>query len=152
LRLDAVALDLLLERIEIVVLAELERDARAARLRAFAQHDRVVIDGVGEKDRVLLLGGDRHAEDVAVIVGLLLDVGHVVAGVSDFFDSDHMVSPFLSQPLPLWGLSPSPLWGGVGVGVARSCECVDACALPPDPHPTLPTRGRVNVSHAAAQR
>ena len=87
--LDAVALDLFLERVEIVVLAELERDARASSLRAFAQHDRVVIDGVGEKDRVLLLGRDRHAEDVAVIIGLLLDVGHVVAGVGDLFDADH---------------------------------------------------------------
>jgi hypothetical protein len=37
---------------------------------------------------------------------------------------------------------PSPLWGGVGVGVARFYKCVDACALPPDPHPSLPTRGK----------
>ena len=88
------ALHLLLERVEIVALAELKADAHAFRLRAFAQHDGVMIDGVGEKGRVLLLGGDRHAEDVAVIVGLLLDVGHFVAGVGDFFDADHTVSPF----------------------------------------------------------
>ena len=103
------ALDLLLERIEIVVLAELKSDAPASGLRAFAQHHRVMIDGVGEEGRVLLLGRDRHAEDVAVIIGLLLDVGHFVAGVGDFFDADHAVSPFFSSPLPLVGR------GGVGV-------------------------------------
>ena len=90
------ALDLLLEGIEIVALAELKADAHASGLRAFAQDHRVMIDGVGEEGRVLLLGRDRHAEDVAVIIGLLLDVGHFVAGVGDFLDADHADISFSS--------------------------------------------------------
>src|SRR6202042_955564 len=36
-----------------------------------------------------------------------------------------------------------PSWGGgVGGGVARLNANVDARASPPDPHPSLPTRGR----------
>ena len=38
-------------------------------------------------------------------------------------------------------LFPSPLWGGVGVGVERFYTSVDASASPPDPLPTLPHKG-----------
>jgi hypothetical protein len=34
---------------------------------------------------------------------------------------------------------PSPLWGGVGVGVGRLRESVDECDPPRDPHPRPPT-------------
>src|SRR5579862_8247545 len=40
-------------------------------------------------------------------------------------------------------LLPSPLWGGVGGGGREASGCVHVCARPPDPHPALPTRGRV---------
>src|SRR5580704_14438048 len=36
---------------------------------------------------------------------------------------------------------PSPLWGGVGVGVERSCRNVDECESPPDPLPNLSPQG-----------
>jgi|HubBroStandDraft_5_1064220.scaffolds.fasta_scaffold90735_1 hypothetical protein len=40
-------------------------------------------------------------------------------------------------------LSPPPLWGREGWGVARRRGSVDAFTEPPDPHPQpLPTRGR----------
>ena len=83
------ALHLLLERVEIVALADLKADAHALRLRALAQHHRVVIDRVGEEDRVLFLGRQRHAEDVGVVVGLLFQVRHFVAGVGDLLHADH---------------------------------------------------------------
>jgi protein ImuA len=38
--------------------------------------------------------------------------------------------------------SPPPCGEGLGVGVGRRRASVDALTLPPDPHPTLPTRGR----------
>src|SRR5580692_1140935 len=47
---------------------------------------------------------------------------------------------------------PSPLWGGVGVGVGRECESVDACALPHDPHPALPTGGREKIEEDQAMQ
>src|SRR5262249_13137512 len=49
------------------------------------------------------------------------------------------------------GLLPSPLWGGVGVGVVRFLPrwCQYCLTAPPPPRrfaPTLPTRGRVAPS------
>ena len=80
--------------------AELEADAHALRLRALAQHDRVMVDRIGEEGRVLVLADQRHAEDVGVIFGLLVDVGHLVAGVGDLADADHADSPcYLLQTL-----------------------------------------------------
>ena len=38
-------------------------------------------------------------------------------------------------------LFPSPLWGGVGVGVGRPGAGVDDCASPPDPPPYPPPQG-----------
>ena len=38
------------------------------------------------------------------------------------------------------------------MGVVRSCGCVDARALPPDPHPTLPHKGGGNSFLLARQR
>ena len=107
--LDAVTLHLLFESIEIVSVAELESRRGAHRAcDALAQHHRMMIDRVGEKGRVLFLGRQRHAENVGVILGLLLEVGHFIAGVGDFLDADHADSPV--------ELFPSPLWGGVRGG------------------------------------
>jgi hypothetical protein len=90
LGLGAVLLHLLLERIEIVVGADLKADARALRLRALAHDHGVMIDGRGEIDRVLVLARNREAEDLGVILDLLVDVGHLVSGVGDLLDADHV--------------------------------------------------------------
>ncbi len=63
LGLDAVACDLLFEVVEIAIGRDLKADAHALRLRALAQHHRMVIDGRGEKDRVLFLGGERQSQE-----------------------------------------------------------------------------------------
>ncbi len=90
------ALHLPLEIVEIVVRPDLEADAHALRLVALAQHHRVMIDRVGEKGRVLVLADERHAEDVGVIFGLLLDIRHLVADVGDLADADHAILLLLS--------------------------------------------------------
>ena len=93
LRLDAVGLHLLFESGEIVALADLKGDAHAVRLRAFAQDHGVMIDRVGEKGGVLFLADERHAQDARVVVGLLFDVGHFIAGVGDLAHTDHADPP-----------------------------------------------------------
>ena len=92
--LDAVALHLLFESVEIIALADLEGDTHALRLWAFAQDDGVMIDRIGEKRGVLFLADQRHAQDVGVIVGLLFDVRHFIAGMGDLAHADHASTPF----------------------------------------------------------
>ena len=52
-----------------------------------------MIDCVGEKRGVLFLANQRHAEDVGVIVDLLFDVRHFIAGVGDLAHTDHADPP-----------------------------------------------------------
>ena len=89
LGLDAVPVHLALERVEVVVGAELKADAHALRLRAPAQHHAVMIDGGGKIGDVLVLLGQRQAENVGVVFDLLVEIGDVVAGVGDLLDADH---------------------------------------------------------------
>jgi hypothetical protein len=88
-RPDAVRRGLFFKCVEIVVRPELKPDAHALHLGAPAQHHRVMIDGVGQIRGILLLGREGQAENVGVISDLLVDVGHLVAGMSDLADADH---------------------------------------------------------------
>src|SRR5262249_32547866 len=104
LRLDALALDLLFERTEIVVGGDLESDTHAFRLRSLAQNHRMMVDGRGEIDGVFALFGRREAEHLGVVFGLLVDIGHFVNRVGDLLDADHVVLrcclfPVENQPL-----------------------------------------------------
>jgi hypothetical protein len=56
---NAVRRSLLLERAEIIVGSDLETDRRAFRYRGAAQDDRVVVNRVGQVDRLLVLAGQR---------------------------------------------------------------------------------------------
>src|SRR5204862_2666946 len=89
LGLDAVALDLALERTEIVLWPDLKSEADAFGLRAPTQHHRVMVDGRGQIDRVLVFPGHGQAEHVGVVFRLLVQVGHLVHGVGDLLDADH---------------------------------------------------------------
>jgi hypothetical protein len=91
--LDAVGRDLLFEVAEIGVSGNLERHARALRLRAFAQHDRMMVHRGSEIDRIVVLGRDREPENIGIIFGLPIEIGRLVAGVGDFADADHANSP-----------------------------------------------------------
>ena len=93
LGLDAVARHLLFEIAEIGVGRDLKSDAHALRLRAVAQHHRVMVDGRGEKDGVLLLGGERQSQNLGVILALPVEIGRLVAGMGDLADADHTNSP-----------------------------------------------------------
>ena len=59
------------------------------RLGAMAQHHRVVIDGGGEVYCVLLLGDERQAQDLGVVLGLLVEIWRFVRRVGDLVDADH---------------------------------------------------------------
>src|SRR5215471_13868602 len=80
---------LLFESIEIGRRRNLKADARALRLRAFAQHDRVVIDRRGEIDGVFLLRRKRQADDLGIVFGLLREIGRLVGGMRDLADANH---------------------------------------------------------------
>src|SRR5262249_61409550 len=82
--------DVLRERAEIVLGADLEGQAHAFRLRALSQHYRVMVDGRGQIDGVLAFVGQREAEHLGVIFALLVDIGHFVDGVGDLLDADHV--------------------------------------------------------------
>jgi hypothetical protein len=49
----------------------------------------VVVDRGGEEGGVLVLADQREPEDVGVVLGLLRDVGHLVAGMGDLAYADH---------------------------------------------------------------
>ena len=53
----------------------------------------MMVDGRGEKDGVLLLGGERQSQNLGVIFGLLVEIGRLVAGMRDLADADHTNSP-----------------------------------------------------------
>ena len=89
LGLQPVALDLALERGEVVLGRDLEAQPHAFRLRSLAQHHRVMIDRRGQIDRILVLAGDGEAENLGVVFGLLVQIGHFVDGVGDLLDADH---------------------------------------------------------------
>jgi hypothetical protein len=69
---------LLLERAEIIVGSDLETDRRAFRYRGAAQDDRVVVNRVGQVDRLLVLAGQREPQDVGVVFGLLVQIRRLV--------------------------------------------------------------------------
>src|SRR5262249_38470870 len=85
---------LLVEGGEIVLRTELEADARASRLLAAPQDHGMMIVGVGEIGRVALLGDEREAENIRVVLGLLVEIGRLVAGVRYLPHSDHGIAPF----------------------------------------------------------
>src|SRR5262249_46420123 len=90
---DPVATQLLFESIEIGGRRNLKADARALRLRALAQHDRMMIDRRGEIDRILLLCRDGETENCRVIFGLLRQIRRFIGSVRDLADADHARSP-----------------------------------------------------------
>jgi hypothetical protein len=49
----------------------------------------MVIDGRGQIGGVLLSGDQTEAEDVGVILDLLVEIGRLVGGVGDLLDTDH---------------------------------------------------------------
>ena len=70
------------------------------RLAAFAQHHRMMIEGRGEIGGVLLLGDQIEAEDVGVVLDLLVEIGRLIGGVGDLLDADHcrvLFSVFFSR-------------------------------------------------------
>src|SRR5262249_18754181 len=87
--LDALALHLLVEIAEVVVGPDLEADAHAPRLVALAQHHRVMVDRAGEISGILVATDQREAENLGVVLELLVDVGHLIRGVRDLADPDH---------------------------------------------------------------
>ena len=87
--LDPVRGGLPLKRAEIVVRPDLKTEAHALRLHALSQHDRMMIDCVGEIDRILVLGDQGQPENIRVVFRLLLRVRHFIAGMSDLAHADH---------------------------------------------------------------
>ena len=89
--LDAVRGGLALEGVEILVDADLKAEMHAFGRRAPAQDHRMMVDGVGEIDGAVLLADDGQPEDVGVIFRLLVQVGRLVAGMSDLAYADHVM-------------------------------------------------------------
>src|SRR4029077_8310907 len=104
LRFDTVARHVLLERGEVGVGRNLEAKTYALGVRSAPQHHRVMIHGGCEVHRVLFLGNERQAQDLRVILGLLVEIGRFVRGVGDLVDAGHEDSPLLSAHVPLWGM------------------------------------------------
>ena len=86
---EAVALDLFLERAEVVLGRDLKSETHALRLRSLAQHHRMMVKRRCKIRGILALIGEREADYLGVIFGLLVDIGHFVDRVGDLLDADH---------------------------------------------------------------
>src|SRR5262249_50208743 len=86
---SGVALNLFLDGAEVLLGPDLEAEAHAFRLRPLAQNYRMVVDGRREIGGVFAFVGQRETDDLGVILGLLVDIGHFVNRVGDLFDTDH---------------------------------------------------------------
>src|ERR1700746_926136 len=81
---------LLLERGAVVVRADLKADAGALRLRTWPQDHAVMVDRVRQIDRILVLGDKRQAENIGVIVGLLVDFGRLIGRMRNLANAYHV--------------------------------------------------------------
>jgi hypothetical protein len=80
---------LALKRAEIIVWPDLKTEAHALRFTSFSQHDRMMIDCVGEIDRILVFFDQGQPENIRVVFRLLLRVRHFIAGINDLSHTDH---------------------------------------------------------------
>ena len=89
---DALRRDLALEVAEIGIRRDLETEPHALRLRAAAEHHRMMVDGRGQIDRVRVLGDEVQSQNLGVVFGLLVEIGRLIHGVRDLTDADHVSS------------------------------------------------------------
>ena len=64
-------------------------------MRALVQHDGMMIDCRSEINGVLFFSGESKTDDLGVIIGLRLNIGHLVGGMGDLLDAYHSRPPFI---------------------------------------------------------